>query len=137
MATSEERLKILKMIEETKISADEGARLLAALAKAERKRAASSPGEGRWLRVRVTDIDSGKTEVNVNLPISLVNVGLRMGARFVPEMEGVSMDELEEVDPPGSDREDHRYRRRAGAPAGGSVRRVGLPTPARRRAADP
>jgi hypothetical protein len=96
MATSEERLKILKMIEEAKISADEGARLLAALAKAERKRASSSPGEGRWLRVRVTDIDSGKTAVNVNLPISLVNVGLRMGARFVPEMEGVSMNELEE-----------------------------------------
>ena len=96
MATSEERLKILKMIEEAKISADEGARLLAALAKAERKRAAAAPGEGRWLRVRVTDIDSGKTAVNVNLPISLVNVGLRMGARFVPEMEGVSMNELEE-----------------------------------------
>jgi hypothetical protein len=96
MATSEERLKILKMIEEAKISADEGARLLAALGKAERKRASSSPGEGRWLRVRVTDIDSGKTAVNVNLPISLVNVGLRMGARFVPEMEGVSMNELEE-----------------------------------------
>jgi hypothetical protein len=96
MATSEERLKILKMIEEAKISADEGARLLAALAKAERKRASSSPGEGRWLRVRVTDIDSGKTAVNVNLPISLVNVGLRMGARFVPEMAGVSMNELEE-----------------------------------------
>lgn len=96
MATSEERLKILKMIEEGKISAEEGARLLAALAKAERKRAAAAPGEGRWLRVRVTDVDSGKTAVNVNLPISLVNVGLRMGARFVPEMEGVSMDELEE-----------------------------------------
>ncbi len=96
MATSEERMKILKMIEEAKISADEGARLLAALAKAERKRASSSPGEGRWLRVRVTDIDSGKTAVNVNLPISLVNVGLRMGARFVPEMEGVSINELEE-----------------------------------------
>jgi hypothetical protein len=96
MATSEERMKILKMIEETKISAEEGARLLAALAKAERKRGAAGPGEGRWLRVRVTDVDSGKTAVNVNLPISLVNVGLRMGARFVPEMEGVSMDELEE-----------------------------------------
>jgi hypothetical protein len=96
MATSEERMKILKMIEERKISSEEGARLLAALAKAERKRAAVAPGEGRWLRVRVTDVDSGKTAVNVNLPISLVNVGLRMGARFVPEMEGVSMDELEE-----------------------------------------
>lgn len=96
MATSEERMKILKMIEERKISPEEGARLLAALAKAERKRPVASPGEGRWLRVRVTDIDSGKTAVNVNLPVSLVNVGLRMGARFVPEMEGVSMSELEE-----------------------------------------
>ncbi|MCX6070250.1 MAG: hypothetical protein NTU91_05220 [Chloroflexi bacterium] len=96
MATSEERMKILKMIEERKISPEEGARLLAALAKAERKRAVATPGEGRWLRVRVTDVDSGKTAVNVNLPVSLVNVGLRMGARFVPEMEGVSMSELEE-----------------------------------------
>jgi hypothetical protein len=96
MATSEERLKILKMIEERKISAEEGSRLLAALAKAERKRAVAPPGEGRWLRVRVTDLDSGRTAVNVNLPVSLVNVGLRMGARFVPEMEGVSMSELEE-----------------------------------------
>jgi len=96
MATSEERMKILRMIEERKISPEEGARLLAALAKAERKRTVASPGEGRWLRVRVTDVDSGKTAVNVNLPVSLVNVGLRMGARFVPEMEGVSMSELEE-----------------------------------------
>jgi hypothetical protein len=97
MATSEERLKILKMVQEGKISPEEAARLLSALAKAERKRAAASPGEGRWLRVRVTDVDSGKTTVNVNLPVSLVNVGLRMGARFVPEMEGVSMTELDDA----------------------------------------
>jgi len=95
MATSDERLKILKMVEEGKISPEEAARLLSALTKAESKRAAASPGEGRWLRVRVTDMDSGKTAVNVNLPVSLVNVGLRMGARFVPEMEGVSMTELD------------------------------------------
>jgi hypothetical protein len=97
MATSDERLKILKMVEEGKISPEEAARLLSALTKAERKRAAASPGEGRWLRVRVTDVDSGKTAVNVNLPVSLVNVGLRMGARFVPEMEGVSMTELDDA----------------------------------------
>jgi hypothetical protein len=97
MATSDERLKILKMVEEGKISPEEAARLLSALTKAERKRAAASPGEGRWLRVRVTDMDSGKTAVNVNLPVSLVNVGLRMGARFVPEMEGVSMTELDDA----------------------------------------
>jgi len=97
MATSDERLKILKMVEEGKISPEEAARLLSALSKAERRRAAASPGEGRWLRVRVTDVDSGKTAVNVNLPVSLVNVGLRMGARFVPEMEGVNMTELDDA----------------------------------------
>ncbi|MCJ7676501.1 MAG: hypothetical protein MUO35_02110 [Anaerolineales bacterium] len=97
MATSDERLKILKMVEEGKISPEEAARLLSVLSKAERRRAAASPGEGRWLRVRVTDVDSGKTAVNVNLPVSLVNVGLRMGARFVPEMEGVNMAELDDA----------------------------------------
>ena len=97
MASSEERLKIVKMVEEGKISPEEAARLLAAVTKAERKRASTVSAEGRWLRVRVTDMDSGKTAVNVNLPVSLVNVGLRMGARFVPEMEGVSMTELDEA----------------------------------------
>ncbi|MBM3121592.1 MAG: DUF2089 domain-containing protein [Chloroflexi bacterium] len=97
MASSEERLKILKMVEEGKISPEEAARLLAAVSKAERRRASTTTTEGRWLRVRVTDMDSGKVAVNVNLPVGLVNVGLRMGARFVPEMEGVSMNELEEA----------------------------------------
>jgi hypothetical protein len=97
MASSEERLKILKLVEEGKISPEEAARLLAAVGKAERRRASSASAEGRWLRVRVTDMDSGKMAVNVNLPVSLVNVGLRMGARFVPEMEGVSLNELEEA----------------------------------------
>ena len=51
-------------------------------------------GESRWLRVRVTDLNSGKASVNVNLPLSLVNVGLKMGARFIPDMEGLHMDEV-------------------------------------------
>ncbi len=97
MTAPEERMKILKMIEEGKISAEEGARLLTALNKGDRKRAAEGKGESRWLRVRVTDLTSGKASVNVNLPVSLVNVGLRMGARFVPEMEGMRMTELEDM----------------------------------------
>jgi len=97
MTTSDERMKILKMVEEGKITPEEGARLLAALAKGERRRASAGPGEGRWLRVRVTDLDSGKASVNVNLPVGLVNVGLRMGARFVPEMEGLNVQELDDA----------------------------------------
>ncbi|MCL4872369.1 MAG: hypothetical protein KJ063_25690, partial [Anaerolineae bacterium] len=35
--------------------------------------------------------------VNVNIPFGLVNVGLKMGARFTPDMEGVNFDELMEA----------------------------------------
>jgi len=97
MAT-EERMKILKMIEEGKITAEEGTRLLAALGKQKRKRPVSREGEPSWLRVRVTDVNSGKEAVRVNLPFSLVNVGLKMGARFVPDIEQeVAMEELAEA----------------------------------------
>jgi len=97
MAT-EERMKILKMIEEGKITAEEGTRLLAALGKQKRKRPVSQEGEPSWLRVRVTDVNSGKEAVRVNLPFSLVNVGLRMGARFIPDIEQeLAMEELAEA----------------------------------------
>ena len=86
MATTDERMKILKMVEEGKISADEGARLLAALAKQKLHKSIQA-GEARWLRVRITDLQTGKESIKVNLPVDLLNVGLRMGARFVPSME--------------------------------------------------
>jgi hypothetical protein len=94
MTTAEERVKILKMIEEEKISAEEGARLLRALGKQERKRSVPTMSDSGWLRVHVTDLNSGKSSVNVNVPMRLVNVGLRLGARFVPDMEGLDVEEL-------------------------------------------
>jgi len=94
MATTEERMKILKMVEEGKITAEEASRLLSALARSGRRRPAGIPDEARWLRVRVTDMESGKQSVNITLPMSLVNVGLRMGARFVPDLDGVQMEEI-------------------------------------------
>lgn len=100
MATTEERLQILKMIENGKISAAEGADLLRALDRdsrgpvAEPLKGASSP---RWFRVRVTDTVSGRHKVNVNIPMGLVNVGIKMGARFAPEVEGVDYNEILEA----------------------------------------
>lgn len=85
--STEERLKILKMIEEGKISAEEGTRLLGALNKQKQRRDEQSDSSPRWLRVRVLDLNTGKESVRVNLPIGLVNVGLKMGARFIPDAE--------------------------------------------------
>jgi len=92
-------MQILKMVAERKISAEEAARLLSALEP--EKRRDSGPGPGgpgapRWFRVRVTDLETGRTKVNVNLPMSLVNVGIKMGARFAPDVEGLDVEHIVE-----------------------------------------
>jgi len=103
MATVEERMQILKMIEEGKISAEEGARLLAALAAGSKPVPTKREGGGpKQFRVRVTDRNSGRNKVNINIPMSLVNVGLKMGARFAPDIDGINFDEVMEAVRSGS-----------------------------------
>jgi len=84
---SEERLKILKMIEEGKISADDGIKLIGALGDGRPK----PGGAARWLRIRVTDSRSGRSKAAVQIPIALVDAGMKIGAHFAPEVEGVNM----------------------------------------------
>ncbi len=92
MATSEERMRILTMIQEKQITAEEGARLLAALNSPAGERAAGvDPTKARWLRVRVTDTTTGKAKANVTIPITLVDIGLKMGARYAPDMQGLDI----------------------------------------------
>ena len=95
MPNSEERMKILKMVEEGKINAEEGAKLLAALQQAQRGAgtdgAARGRGAGRWLRIRVTDVSSGRSKASVQIPIGLIDAGMKIGAHFAPEVEGVDM----------------------------------------------
>jgi len=99
MATTEERMKILKMIEEGKLSAEEGAKLLSALSAGQSKAVAGAAGElgvgnARWLRVRVTDVASGRSKATVQIPISLIDAGMKIGAHFAPEVAGVDMTEI-------------------------------------------
>jgi hypothetical protein len=101
MATTEERMKILKMIEEGKLSAEEGAKLLAALSDTRRGStppiAPRGPGSPRWMRVRVTDIKTGRARATVQIPLGLIDAGLKIGAHFAPEVDGVDMNELMEA----------------------------------------
>lgn len=99
MVTSEERMQILKMIEAKQITAEEGAKLLAALGDKDRSESAApqpSPSTtGKWFRVRVTDSRTGRRKVNVNVPLGLVDVGLKMGAKFAPAgLEGLDMHQI-------------------------------------------
>ncbi|NJD58284.1 MAG: DUF2089 domain-containing protein [Anaerolineae bacterium] len=89
MATTEERMRILRMIQEGKITAEEGARLLSAL-RDSRKEArpvvtTSRSGKG-MLRVRVTDMITGKAKVNVNLPLGLVDAGMNIASQYAPDV---------------------------------------------------
>jgi hypothetical protein len=96
MSTSEERMRILKMIADKQITAEEGSKLLEALRMSDSEaRDRSDPTKSRWLRVRVTDRATGKTKVNVNIPVGLVDVGLKMGARFAPEMAGMDLQAIQ------------------------------------------
>ena len=95
MSLKEERMQILKMVEAGTISADEGAKLLAALEEGASKREPGAPsGQARWMRIRVTDLKTGRIKANVSLPMGLVSFGMKMGARFAPQMGDIDMDEV-------------------------------------------
>ena len=96
-SVKEERAQILKMVSEGRISAEEGARLLKAIAAYDRPGPQVKTEEalrGRWLRVRVFNMATGKPKVNFSLPMELVSVGLRLGAQFVPELADIDMEEF-------------------------------------------
>ncbi len=99
MASVEERMKILKMIEEGKLSAEEGTKLLAALSerRPSASRAPGMPGGAKWLRIRVTDTRSGRSKASVQIPLALVDAGLKIGAHFAPQVEGVDMSNVMEA----------------------------------------
>ena len=41
----------------------------------------------RWLHIHVSDLETGKNRVRVNVPLGLVNFGLKVGARFTNEVD--------------------------------------------------
>ena len=94
MSGDTERLQILRMVERGQITAQEGTRLLDALAGSAAERSAPAATKPGWFRVRVTDTRTGRRKVDVNIPLSLVSVGLRLGARFAPDIAEIDMPEL-------------------------------------------
>lgn len=95
---TDERLKILQMVEDGKISAEDATTLLRALEGGTRRPSPiPADTENRFLRVQVTNLNTGVAKVNVTIPLRLVSVGLRMAERFAPEFEEFNIEELEEM----------------------------------------
>lgn len=85
----EERLQILNMIQEGIISAEEGAKLLAAMSARQEQPVKEAPhremlrwqqptASRRWLRIRVTDKANERDRVNVTIPVRFLDWGIRM-----------------------------------------------------------
>ena len=88
MLAAEERLRVLKMIQNGQITASEGARLLENIREHERdqvedeRQPASQEQHRRLFHIRVTDLKTGQQKIDMRIPWGLVNVGVNMGARF-------------------------------------------------------
>jgi len=92
---SEERMQILGMVEEGKINASEALELLDAL---ERNQQEIRPNDTKWIKVRVRNMDD-TPKVNVNIPLSLVDVGLKLAKAYDPKLKesGIDQIDIEEV----------------------------------------
>jgi hypothetical protein len=90
-----DRADILNRVASGQLSAEEAAQQLKGPALAP----ASSPEalKGHWLHVRVTQLDTGRTRVNVNVPLSWVDIGMRIGARYQPDIAGIDWAEVVEL----------------------------------------
>ncbi len=91
----EERRKILEMVQQGTIGADDAAQLLDALRDQEEttRRPHRRP---RWVRIRVTDTNADKVRVNLTLPVGLVRAGLRAGGS-IAGVAGLDTAGLEEM----------------------------------------
>lgn len=92
MSNTDEKMRILNMVQEGKLSAQEAVQLLEALDFNPQEKTATTEsipdfqvpanGKAHWLKIIVTDHASGKRKVNLRIPLSLVRWGMRMGGKF-------------------------------------------------------
>lgn len=84
MGDASERLRVLEMVAQGKISAAEGAELLDAIGSAaspltDGAEEGSGPGKARWVRVEVTK--NHQTPVNIKIPLGLFEMGLKLAPK--------------------------------------------------------
>lgn len=90
--SSTDQLQILQMVESGQVSVDDAIGMMSSP-----DSPAALPKSGdpqRWLRVRVTNLETGKNRVSVNIPLNLMRWGLAVGSRFAPELADLSFDDM-------------------------------------------
>ncbi|MBE2198439.1 MAG: hypothetical protein IAE79_07485 [Anaerolinea sp.] len=50
-----------------------------------------------WFRVRVNNLETGKSKVSVNIPLRMFKFGFTIASHFTPEVAGLNMDEMQSM----------------------------------------
>jgi MFS family permease len=98
-ATIEKRLDIIEALETGQISAEEAARKLETVQEGSwaRLKAPTSPSDRRHVRIRISDLSTGRMKNDLRLPMGLVNTVLLQGGLLSSDLEGVDSERLEEM----------------------------------------
>jgi len=98
-AIVDNRLNILEQFELGQLTAEAAGRKLEALSDSAWARLApqAPPGERRHLRIRVSDLDTGKMRVDLRLPMGLINTVLYMGGRVSADLDSYYAEHLREM----------------------------------------
>ncbi len=96
----DERLDILEMLEEGKLSAAGAARRLDAVPEGKWSSlttGAEQSAARRHVRIRISDPASGTMKVDLRLPLALVHTVLHMGGKLSDDLDGFDMQALSEL----------------------------------------
>jgi hypothetical protein len=85
----EEKVRVLNMVKEGKITVEEAMKILEALGTPQEEPELTE-SKAKWFRVRITDLKTNRPKVSLNLPIGLVDWALRTGTK-VASFGGVDL----------------------------------------------
>ncbi|HBI55861.1 MAG: hypothetical protein PHT52_03105 [Eubacteriales bacterium] len=91
---NDERMQILEMIAQGKITPAQGAELLEALEK-DAPRVQQPQGKPRWLRIRVFEGNNSADRINLRVPVEWAEKLLKFGSRFANAQ--IDRDEIDQA----------------------------------------
>jgi len=88
---SNEQLRILKMVENGKITAEEASQLLAALNLPD-----NNKKKAKWLKIRIYEKNREKPNVKVSVPLAVAKLATKIGGKFKVSMPKKAQEKMEE-----------------------------------------
>jgi hypothetical protein len=90
MTQENERLMILDLLERGKVTSEEAEKLLAALQpsgpvadpEAVMEESTEKPRRAHWIRIRVSELSTGKKKFSMTLPVFFMTLGVQFGKRY-------------------------------------------------------